>query len=53
MCGVIIMAKPIRATPELTGRDANRFLERLVKTNKAKITKKDAKLAEELLKFEW
>ncbi len=47
------MAKSIRATPELTGKDANRFLERLVRTNKAKITKKDAKLAEELLKFEW
>lgn len=47
------MAKPIRATPELTGRDATRFLERLIKTNKEKITKKDAKLAEELLQFDW
>lgn len=47
------MAKPIRATPELTGKDAIKFLERLVKANKTKITKKDAKLAEELLKFEW
>jgi hypothetical protein len=47
------MAKPIRATPELTGRDANRFLGRLVRMNKAKVTKKDAQLAEELLKFEW
>jgi len=47
------MAKPIRATPELTGKDATRFIERLLRTNKAKITKKDAKLAEDLLKFEW
>ena len=47
------MAKPIRATPELTGKDAVRFIKRLIKTDKAKITKKDVQLSEELLKFEW
>ena len=47
------MAKPIRATPELTGKDADRFLTKLLKTNKAKITKKDINLAEELINFDW
>jgi hypothetical protein len=38
------MAKPIRATPTLTGRDAIRFLDQMRKTNQAGPSNVDRKL---------
>jgi len=40
------MAKPIRATPELRGSEAKTFVRKMVQAEKARITRKDIKLAE-------
>lgn len=47
------MAKPIRATPTLRGRDAAEFLRKMREREKAPITKKTVELVKELkaLKF--
>ncbi len=45
------MAKPIRATPTLRGKDAIRFLKRMREREQASITEKDRKLAKELREF--
>ena len=42
------MAKPIKSTPELKGEDANRFLERMISTERARITSKQKMFAKEL-----
>jgi hypothetical protein len=44
------MAKPIKATPDLVGEEANRFIIKMLKIEKSKITKKEIKLAEEIQK---
>ncbi len=45
------MAKPIRATPELRGKDAAKFLRKMRETEKAPITEKDRELAKQLDAF--
>ncbi len=45
------MAKPIEPTPEITGEDARRFLENMIKKNNSAPTEKDRELARELEKF--
>ncbi|MBX4196586.1 hypothetical protein KW805_03285 [Candidatus Pacearchaeota archaeon] len=45
------MAKPIRATPELRSTEARKFLEKMEKMEKAKITSKDVALAKEIESF--
>lgn len=44
------MAKPISSTPTLKGKDAERFLQRMLETEKKPISKKDKKLAEDIKK---
>lgn len=44
------MAKPIRATPELTGEEADKFLRKMIKVERAKITPEQKMLAKELEK---
>lgn len=45
------MAKPIRATPTLRGKDAIEFLKRMRIEETRPITEKDRKLAKELREF--
>ncbi len=45
------MAKPIEATPELTGEDARRFLENMIKKNNSEPDENDRRLAREIEKF--
>ena len=45
------MAKPIRATPELRGQEAKNFVEKMLHTEKTKITKKEIELAEAIEHF--
>jgi hypothetical protein len=45
---VIFMAKPIRATPTLTGKDAIRFLDQMKKNNISGPSKIDKKLIQKL-----
>ncbi len=45
------MAKPIRATPVLRGKDAVEFLRRMRIEETRPITEKDRKLAKELKEF--
>ncbi len=45
------MAKPIRATPALRGKDAAEFLRRMRIEETRPITEKDRKLAKELREF--
>jgi len=40
------MAKPIRATPELRGEEANKFLEKMAEVEKTGISNVDRKLAQ-------
>lgn len=42
------MAKPIKSTPELTGEEANKFLEKMIKMEQSKITTKQRSLAKEV-----
>lgn len=42
------MAKPIKSTPELTGEEANKFLEKMIKIERSKITIKQKSLAKEI-----
>jgi hypothetical protein len=47
------MAKPIRATPELKGEEANRFLEKMLRVEASRITirqKEFSKAIEENMK---
>jgi len=45
------MAKPIRATPEIRGRDAAKFLRKMRETENAPINEKDRELAKRLDAF--
>jgi hypothetical protein len=45
------MAKPIRATPELRGMEARKFMERMERKEKSKITQKEIKLADSIMEF--
>jgi len=42
------MAKPIKSTPELSGEEANKFLERMLKVEESKITKKQIQFSKEI-----
>lgn len=42
------MAKPIKSTPELSGEEANKFLERMIKVENSKITLKQRELSREI-----
>ncbi|HLD41982.1 MAG TPA: hypothetical protein VJB06_03020 [archaeon] len=42
------MAKPIEPTPELTGEDARRFIENMIKVQTSPPSEKDIQLAKEL-----
>ena len=44
------MAKPIRATPTISGEDAEKFISKMISIDRSKITKQDRKIAEEILK---
>jgi len=43
------MAKPIKATPDLVGEEANRFLRRMLEVERSKITVKDKELAAKVM----
>ena len=45
------MAKPIEPTPELTGKDARRFIEKMIKKQNSPISRKDIELARSLEKL--
>lgn len=42
------MAKPIRATPELRGDEANKFLDRMISVERAGMSRVDRKFAKEI-----
>lgn len=42
------MAKPIEPTPELTGEDARRFVQRMIEKQNSPPTQKEIELAKEL-----
>ena len=42
------MAKPIRATPELKGQEANNFIEKMIYIENTPISKKDKSLVDDL-----
>ena len=44
------MAKPIRSTPELTGDEANEFLRKMIRIERAKVTPKQKMLSKEIEK---
>ncbi len=44
----LVMAKPIRSTPELKGELANKFLSRMIKMENSKITRQDKVLSKEI-----
>jgi len=44
------MAKPIRSTPELTGVEADRFLEKMIQIEQSKTTIKQKSFAKEIEK---
>ena len=44
------MAKPIKATPDLVGEEANNFIRKMLLVERSKITHKERKLAEEISK---
>jgi len=46
------MAKPIRATPELYGKDAKRFIQLMEAKAKSKMTKKEIELAKAIESME-
>jgi hypothetical protein len=45
------MAKPIKATPDLVGEEANRFLRKMICIENSKITKKDRELAQKVMEI--
>lgn len=44
------MAKPIRSTPELTGEEADKFLEKMIKVEESRITENQKIFAKEIEK---
>jgi hypothetical protein len=44
------MAKPIKSTPELTGDEADKFLEKMIKVEQSKINFKQIAFAKEIKK---
>ena len=44
------MAKPIKSTPELSHEEANKFLEKMIKVEKSRITEKQKNLAKQIEK---
>ncbi len=42
------MAKPIRATPELKGEEADRFITKMISVERSKLTKIDKELIERI-----
>ena len=47
---MMMMAKPIRANPELRGEDAVRFAERMYQADRNPISKTDKAIAKRILK---
>lgn len=45
------MAKPIRATPELRGKEAERFIRNMVETERSRITREEIGLAQAIEYF--
>ena len=45
------MAKPIEPTPELTGKDAQRFIENMIKKQTSPISQKEKALATAIVEF--
>ncbi len=45
------MAKPIEPTPELTGEDARRFIENMLKKNSSLPSQRSIELTKELERF--
>lgn len=43
------MAKPIKATPDLVGEEANKFLKKMLAVEKSKITLKDKELVKRVV----
>jgi hypothetical protein len=39
------MAKPIKATPDLVGEEANKFLKKMLKVENSKITEREKQIA--------
>lgn len=44
------MAKPIKATPELTGEEANEFLRKMIHVERSKVTQEQKRFAKEVEK---
>lgn len=44
------MAKPIKATPELTGEEADKFLRKMIEVERAKVTQEQKRFAQEIEK---
>ncbi len=42
------MAKPIKSTPELTGEEADKFLEQMIIIEKSKVNSQQKKFAKEI-----
>jgi len=42
------MAKPIKSTPELVGKEADIFLEKMIKVDNSRITSKQKSFAKEI-----
>ncbi len=42
------MAKPIRSTPTLVGEEANKFVERMLKAEKSRVTSGERKFSKEM-----
>jgi len=44
------MAKPIRSTPTLMGAEADKFVERMLKVEKSRVTSEEKKFSKEMEK---
>lgn len=44
------MAKPIKSTPELSGKEADEFLRKMIKVEQSRVTLRQKKLLEEIEK---
>ena len=46
---LIKMAKPIKATPTLVGKEADRFIERMIRVENSKITQEQKRETKEII----
>ncbi len=42
------MAKPIKSTPELSGEEANKFLEKMLRVERSRITSRQKEFVKEI-----